>query len=88
LGLDLFFALIQFDSEWPQTQQQFVCSFPMFFFTNLGRDVLNPDHIEKDCSRIDCPVMLDMIPYVFEGRSVTNSHWQLLSLAWVTSRNL
>jgi hypothetical protein len=56
---------IQLDAQPPQTQQQFICSFPRFFFLSLGRHAWTNDHMVKDCSRVTFPVMPDMVPYAF-----------------------
>jgi hypothetical protein len=41
--------VIQLDAEPPQTQQNFIRSFPRFFFLSLGRHVWTNDHMVKDC---------------------------------------
>jgi hypothetical protein len=43
--------------------------FPRFFLLNFRPNVSNFDHIEQDRSGFDFPVMLDMTPSAFEGRS-------------------
>jgi hypothetical protein len=60
--LNSCFKVIQLDAEPPQTQQNFVHSFPRFFFLSLGRHAWTNDHMVKDCSRVTFPVMLDMSP--------------------------
>jgi hypothetical protein len=60
-----FLGVIQLGAEPPQTQQNFIHSFPRFFFLSLGRQVSTNDHMVKDYSRVTFPVMLDMAPYAF-----------------------
>jgi hypothetical protein len=55
----------QLDAEPPRTRQNFILSFPRFFFLSLSRHVWTNDHMVKDCSRVTFPVMLDMVPYAF-----------------------
>jgi hypothetical protein len=57
--------VIQLDAEPPQTQQNFIRSFPRFFFLSFGRHLWTNDDMMKDCSRLTFPVMPDMAPYVF-----------------------
>jgi hypothetical protein len=58
-------CVIQLDAEPPQTQQNFIRSFPRFFFWSLSRHVWTNDHMVKDCSRVTLPVILDMVPHAF-----------------------
>jgi hypothetical protein len=63
--LNSYFGVIQLDAEPPQTQQNFIRSFPRFFFLTLDRDAWANDQMAKDCRRVTFPVMLDMTPYAF-----------------------
>jgi hypothetical protein len=65
--------VIQLDVEISQIEQNFIRSFPGFFFWSLDRHVWTNDHMAKDCSRITFPVMLDMAPYVFWQKMVSLS---------------
>jgi hypothetical protein len=51
--------VIQLDVEPPQTQQNFIRSFPSFFLS-LGRHIWTNDHLVKDCSHVTFPVMFDI----------------------------
>jgi hypothetical protein len=61
--------VIWLDAEPPQTQQNFIGSFPRFFFLSLSRHVWANDHM-KDCSRVIFPAMLDMAPYAFHTKKL------------------
>jgi hypothetical protein len=63
--LNHYLRVIQLDSEPPQTQQNFICSFPRFFFLSLGRHVWTNDYMAQDRSRATFPVILDIAPYPF-----------------------
>jgi hypothetical protein len=49
----------------PQTQQNFIHSFPRFFFFSLGRHVWINDHMVNDCSHVTFLVVFDMARYAF-----------------------
>jgi hypothetical protein len=53
--------VIQLDAEPPQTQQNFIRSFPRFFFLSLSHHVWTNNHMVKDYSRVKFPVILDMV---------------------------
>jgi hypothetical protein len=53
------------DSQCLQKRQQFICSFPWFFFIRPGGEVWNRDHIQKDCRLIAFPVSVGMIQCAF-----------------------
>jgi hypothetical protein len=72
--------VIQLDAEPPQAQQNFICSFPRFFFFGLGRHAWTNDHMVKDCSRVTFPIMLNMAPYVLLAKIVTVINWLLAFL--------
>jgi hypothetical protein len=76
--LDSFFGIIPLNSQSTETQQHFISFFPIFLFIHLGRDVWNPDHIEKDCCTITFPVTLDMTQYAFALPA--RFHYQLVSV--------
>jgi hypothetical protein len=57
--------VIQLDAEPPQMQQNFIRSFPGFFFLSLGHHVWINGHMVKNCRHVTFPVMLDMGPYTF-----------------------
>jgi hypothetical protein len=59
------------DAEPAQTQQNFIRSFPRFFFSSLSRHVRTNNHMVKDCGRVTFPVMFDMAPYTFLAKIVT-----------------
>jgi hypothetical protein len=63
--LNYCLRLIQLNAEPPQTEQNFIRSFPRFFFLSLGRHVWPNDHMLKHWSRITFPIMLDMAPHAF-----------------------
>jgi hypothetical protein len=63
--LNSYLRVIQLDAEPPQTQQNFILSFPKFFFLSLGRHVSTNDHAVTDFSRVTVPAMLKMAPYAF-----------------------
>jgi dTDP-4-dehydrorhamnose reductase len=58
-------SAIQLDTEPPKTKQDFIRSFPRFFFSSLSRYIWTNNHMMKDSIRITLPVMLDMAPYAF-----------------------
>jgi hypothetical protein len=64
--LNFYFRISQVDTEPPQTQQIFICSFPRFFFLSFGRYVWGNDHMAKDCRRVAFPVMLDMTTHAVQ----------------------
>jgi hypothetical protein len=57
--------VVQLDAEPPQTQQDFICSFPGFFFLSLGRHGWINNHMVKDYHRVTFSTMLDMAQYAF-----------------------
>ena len=63
--LNLFFAAIPYPGQEYETRQYSISFFPRFLFINLGRDMWNGMHMEKDCRRIDFPVILDLARYAF-----------------------
>jgi hypothetical protein len=58
--LNSFFAAIPYPSQEYETRQYSISFFPRFLFINLGGDVWNGMHMEKDCRRIDFPVILEL----------------------------
>jgi hypothetical protein len=73
--LNSCFRIIQLNAESPQTQQNFIRSFPKPFFLSFGRQVWTNNHIVKDCSRITFSIMLDMAPYPFLTKIDTFINW-------------
>jgi hypothetical protein len=58
--------VIPLDSEWPETRQDFIYSFPRFLFMNLGRDVCKIRRFEKGCRSYSVPLILDMTSDAFD----------------------
>jgi hypothetical protein len=63
--LNAFFAGIPYPGQEYETPHPSISFFPRFLLVNIGRDMWNGMHMEKDCHRIAFPVMRDLNRYAF-----------------------
>jgi hypothetical protein len=84
--LNFYFRVTQLDAEPPQTQQNFIRSFPRFIFLPPGRSGWTTDYIVKDCSCVTFLVVLAMTGYVFKIENRYPYHWLRSFLTWAISR--
>jgi hypothetical protein len=76
--LDSFFGIIALNSQTAETQHRFISVFSKIIFIDLGHNVWNRDHIEKDSRTIAFPITVDMAQYGFGLPA--RSHYQLVSV--------